>query len=479
MIEYEIYQPKELSDELAQIFRDFFELPADITDDVEQFISQLQKDCTFVVEYPYVDKVFRDSFYTYFSSKLSNYPRNCIRVSVFDGKVALSEFREPENHQKLKEQYGGFFVVRPTYPNPIGRTILSQKVLENDDFLNCKTSFPITCSGLKCSVNGFPYSSQDQETISCAETTLWGIMEYFSNRYAKYSPALPSNIIEALQDVRSQRQLPSLGLNVNDLSHALKKFGFGTRIYDRKQFGSIFEGLLSCYVESGIPVIVAMTDKKSFQHATICIGREQIKDEHLKQLGNGVGLTDFDNIRKKFVFMDDNLPPYQKLFLDDPAANYSNSDLQKTKITHFIVPLYSKIYLEAFEAKKFCISFLASNSFKEDTFRILLTSSRSYKDEILRDDNLPKDFKNKILKLPMPKFIWVCELTNKKHLARGKCYGTILLDATEPNINKYKPLIFMHIDDLALYKQKGSLSSDKLKNSLTEYDVYKNNLSGF
>ena len=392
----------------------------------------------------------------------------------------LSDFSEPENHTKRKEQYGGFFVIRPTYPNPIGRTIFSQQVLVNDDFLHCQTSFPITCSGLKCSVKGFPYSSQDGETISCAETTLWGIMEYFSNRYAKYSPALPSDIISVLQNVRSQRQLPSLGLNVNDLSHALKKFGFGTRIYGREQFGpDMLMNLLSCYVESGIPVAVALSNGADFQHALICCGREKMDASHFKGLNSTNGLKDFDSITKKFVFMDDNLFPYQKAFLDKPAANYDSNISKSVGITHFVVPLYPKIYLEAFEAKKFCISFLLDNKFKNDTLRIFLTTSRSYKDEILKNPQLPKEYKERIMGLPMPKFIWVCEITDEKHLSNGKCYGNMILDATEPNINRYKPLIFMHIDDLTLYKQQGSLSSDKLKNSLRQYDVYKNNLSGF
>jgi hypothetical protein len=43
MITYKIYRGKELSDELAQTFNNFFELPADISDDVEQFISSLKK----------------------------------------------------------------------------------------------------------------------------------------------------------------------------------------------------------------------------------------------------------------------------------------------------------------------------------------------------------------------------------------------------------------------------------------------------
>ncbi len=304
-------------------------------------------------------------------------------------------------------------------------------------------------------------------------------MEYFSNRYAKYSPVLPSKIISSLKNIRSERQLPSRGLQVDDLSHALKKFGFGTRIYNRKEFGSFFEGLLSCYIESGIPVIAAIRNKRmNFNHAVICIGREKIKKRHLGQMKNISGLKDFDDIRKEFIFMDDNLQPYQKAYLDTPMSNYS-SDLNNSEITHFITPLYPKIYLEAFEAKIFCKNLFEICELKDGIFRTFLTSSRSFKNEILRNKKLSPDYKQYVAKIEMPKFIWVCELSKVNYLMKRKCYSTIILDATEPQINKFEPLLFMHIEDIILLKDKGSLTFHELNKPLKQCEVYKNNLNGF
>ena len=98
---------------------------------------------------------------------------------------------------------------------------------------------------MKFEVKGFPHSSQDAETISCAETTLWALMEYFGNKYPEYRPVLPSDIIKTLKQVSSERQVPSKGLNIQQMSFALKEYGFGTRIYSRHQYGSSFENLLS------------------------------------------------------------------------------------------------------------------------------------------------------------------------------------------------------------------------------------------
>jgi hypothetical protein len=182
--------------------------------------------------------------------------------------------------------------------------------------------------------------------------------------------------------------------------------------------------------------------------------------------------------------MDDNLQPYQKAYLDSPTSNYK-SDYRQSKIIHSITPLYPKIYLEAFEAKQYCVNLLESNDLTNGVFRTFLTSSRSFKDTKLRSKEIPLDYKEYIAELLMPKFIWVCELSDIKHLSDEKCYCTIILDATdildatEPNIYKFKPLLFIHLEDRILLKEKGSLTSHQVKEPLKQYKVYQNNLNGF
>jgi len=55
-------------------------------DYVKQHIEKL-KDTTYLfAESSYVDKVFRNSYYHYYSSKRAYYRRDCIRISVFKEK---------------------------------------------------------------------------------------------------------------------------------------------------------------------------------------------------------------------------------------------------------------------------------------------------------------------------------------------------------------------------------------------------------
>jgi hypothetical protein len=113
-------------------------------------------------------------------------------------------------------------------------------------------------------------------------------MEYFGNRYAEYKPTLPSQITSALKKVSAERQVPFKGLNIQQMAYVLKEFGFGTKIYGRHQFGKTeFKRLFSTYIESGIPIIVAIDNRHNngnIGHAILSIGHESTSIELIDQL---------------------------------------------------------------------------------------------------------------------------------------------------------------------------------------------------
>ncbi len=430
---------------------------------VAPHFGQLKDTCYLVAETNYVDKVYRDSYYHYYSSKLNKYKRDCIRLSIFEGLIKDGDFKNNRRIGFLQRQYRGFIVLRPTDPYIIGRSTISPKALQDNSFLSCSTTVKTTVNSLKFEVEGFPHSSQDTETITCAETTLWAIMEYFGTKYPEYKPVLPSKIIHTLERVSNERQVPSQGLNTQQMSFALKDFGFGTRIYSKEEHKNDFNRLLSCYIESGIPLILEVTDFPrggDIGHAMLCIGHEKVTVEeidllnpadlkpHLKRVTDkqNISIYDWDDVRKKFVFIDDNHPAYQKAYLDMPTPHYP-ADWHRCNIEHFIAPLYPKIYLEAFEAKNYALEFLLNGPKPllepntEVLIRFYLTSSRSYKDGLALNETMDSDIRDIILETPMSKFIWIGEISNKNLMKAQRADGLIILDATEANI-LHRPLIF-------------------------------------
>ncbi len=78
---------------LQKIFQVSLEIAEDLYDThLKTHIDRLRESVWFLIEWPYVDKVYRDSYYTYFSSKLSEYRKDCMLISLFEGEVVPEDF---------------------------------------------------------------------------------------------------------------------------------------------------------------------------------------------------------------------------------------------------------------------------------------------------------------------------------------------------------------------------------------------------
>jgi hypothetical protein len=233
----------------------------DAEEKLREFINTLSPSVCAVIEYPYVDKLYRDSYYNYFATKYDHYPKDVIRISFFDKDIltkvlnrktplSVKDFFEESKIKKLQQAYKGFLCFRPIFTRVIGRNVISPTILNEKSLCVRTTKFNSTVAGIKFSIDGFPHCNQEVETISCSETTLWAIMEYFSYSYPEYRPSLPSTITETLKKVTHERQIPSNGLDVQQLSFALREFGFAPRIYSQQAYteneNGGFNELFSC-----------------------------------------------------------------------------------------------------------------------------------------------------------------------------------------------------------------------------------------
>jgi len=442
--------------------------------------SRLRKNIYLLIETNYVDRIHRDIYYHYYSTKLDNYPRNCIRVSLFNSQITKNIFLRKEKTDEIwkKNDFLGFYVIRPTFPNIIGRNVISPKALESryNNFRTCTTCFSTTAFGVKFEVIGFPHVSQDSEMITCAEVTIWELMEYFGNKYPEYSIVTPSKIMNTLKNWTYERQLPSKGLSVPSISLALREYGFAPKIFSKEEYKDYdFRKLFSCYVESGIPIvsIIESNDKSNpgFLHAILCTGHENedfakciefVKKKFEKDTEE-VKIFDWDSIDKKFVFIDDNRPVYQVAPFKKPV-NY----VKRAKIIDFIVPLYTKVYLDAYEVKNFVkhiikikeqpFYYLAPDWDDNIVIRTFLTSSRSYRQYIVRNSKIQAELRDIIIHLTLPKFIWVTELSHLKIVENREINGLIILDATEPRNEEYKSLVLITNSTKVSYKENGKVN---------------------
>lgn len=100
----------------------------------------------FILEYPYVDKDFRSTYYSDFSKRHQNINRNSFRIHVF-GK---------------NEEYYGFFTLRNTPPFNLGRGYLNPKALAVGPGHFLLTKFDAHILGKTFSVNASHGCSKTQ-----------------------------------------------------------------------------------------------------------------------------------------------------------------------------------------------------------------------------------------------------------------------------------------------------------------------------
>ncbi len=445
-------------------------------DRLREHLKVLRPELIMVVETEYVDAVFRDTYYNYFSTKLKPYYRNCVRLSFFEpGFSTIEEFTQltEEDVQRL---YLGFMVLRPI-GKCIGRNIISPKakIAPYNDVKVTLAEFHSTCMGVKLTVEGFPHASQDGEYMTCAETTTWNLMEYFGNKYALYRPMLPSELISNLHVFSTQRMVPSSGLTVQQISMAIEQQGFSALLYSNKD--SRFKELFTCYVESGLPLAVAIGSKNG-GHAVVCIGREEV---NRSKMNNGMylgktGYIIWNYNVDKFVFNDDNRPSYMIDEFVKPTQYLTNAAIQA-----FIVPLHKKIYLPAEQAID-TSHFIINKEFRFATgsvVRTFLTSCRSYREYIRRNPDFTGVLKIAYLKLEMPKFIWVTEVSTSADFQQSKVTSLIILDATSPSSpdNPYASLILKQNNNvLTIYDENSRSFIDATLSLPAKFESFNHNL---
>lgn len=424
-----------------------------VSDTICGFVSNLKPDIVVVVETEYVDKVFRDSYYHYFASKLHFTRRNCARLSFFEPGTIISY--ENENLENMKASYWGFVVIRPIMA-PIGRNAISPMAFgikrDCSDFKMMQAPIQSSCIGIKTSVDAFPHSSQDSEMMTCAETTVWTIMEYFGNKYHEYSPLMPSRIDKLVDPHTYNRHLPSSGLTFQQIAILLKEVGFGTMVYDSAMPN--LKEIMTCYIESGIPLAVCLQSSK-IGHACVAIGHKIIdrgKLDFSKTISiNGINLFIWNDNVSDFIFNDDNMPPYQIADFYAPAKHYVDQgavDWKDVEISSIIVPLNKKVYLDAKRAIDIS-KYLTANLIKvrdNSVVRTFLASSRTYREYLMTAADIPAALKGFYIELDMPKFVWVTEISDKDACLDNKINGLIIMDATNYDVDLTTIMIHCQYD---------------------------------
>ncbi|MDO5398278.1 MAG: hypothetical protein Q4G33_10140 [bacterium] len=486
------------------------------TSDISDFINQLESVCTginnsnlhaimrrmtlpvsVVIEPYYVDKLHRDTYYSYYAGKHFDYNRNCHRLAFFRGDIPLNYFHEDDKHNVLDNAFIGIIVLRPLFLRPIGRTLLDPCKLNDVNAYIRTTTFSTEILGNMLEIDAFPFLSQDVEVMTCAETTIWNILEYYGNRYPEYRTILPCDIIGKLESLSYERVLPSDGLDYFKVANLLKTFSFAPKLYAGNVYSyDILKRLFHYYVESGIPLAVGVqgNDKNGnvIRHSIVCIGHSSdrllLKDVSI-QHANSVPFIDSSQLYNKYVIVDDNQMPYT-------IEEFSNLTIyDNTSVSVFVAPLYKRIFLDADDAHTLVYEILAKlnmwdfiNRYTPGlsdenpiVIRLFLTSSRKYKSYKVHNAE-PNNLRNIYMEINFPKFLWVAEISTYDMYTKGKALGEIIIDATSTRVDVSCSIISIRYKNLFGYRNPNN-SIDSIMHNINTYDnmdipynMYYNNL---
>jgi len=416
-----------------------------------------------LVEVPYVDKDFRDTYYNDFSKRFLDMSRNSVRLHLFS-----------ETGQITQENYLGFVTLRDTKVYTIGRSYLHPTAVK--DFLPgyfCFAKFVVQVKGVNLSIEAFPWMEQDGNVSRCAHVAVWGVNRYYSQKKKRYAERF---LHEITKYDTSTRKIPSKGATVDQISQILSNGRFSPEIYaraidkdgKREDDKGLFDFLIYTYIESGIPCVAGLLGK---QHAVSVIGHGEIKN-FTEVVDENDGIIDSSKFFQEIILSDDNHLPYTR------AYNYKNDNhLQFDDIDVLIVPFNEKMYLEAERLYTKILPIFEKNALvlngEKLVRRVFLTSSNSYK-SFIEQYSEDEEYKKSQLQMQMPKFIWIAEYSSVEEYKDEIIRHRIVFDATMLNFHDSVFLSIKKSDQLRANYKNAPITY--LLTNKTE-KMYKNNLT--
>lgn len=256
---------------------------------------------TVLLETPYLDLEFWDSFAGFYGTAFSKFERDCARLHFFEctsteGEALVKAILAGEDEDSLpiqKSKYRGYCVLRPTSSFVVGRSavvfdargssLLPNSVLQVE--LE-KDSRPILTSAHKCNVricntsftfHAPEFMQQDPHLGHCATASLWVANKIVANAFGtgKFRYGAITKRAHGIGEFHRELNIISpplderAGLSSNEIKQALLSGGSGYQnTYPHpgengwKSFSRMAH-LIYSYVESGLPVIFCLKSTAS------------------------------------------------------------------------------------------------------------------------------------------------------------------------------------------------------------------------
>jgi len=415
-----------------------------------------------LLEYNYIDKDYRSTFYNFYSKKGRTYRSDCIRLHFFDETVSFNEslLDLSSGDGRLEDHYFGYMVLRPTMVATIGRSILSPNIRKDARGFVIQSQHRVHLLGHRLHLWGFPSMDQHTDIAVCAHVACWSILRHYSERYPQHRELLVHDITMMAHQFDPGGLVPSNGLEINQAERVFQQAGTYPLIVTKtSKMPERFYRQLLAYLESGFPLFVAMHDRG---HAVAAIGHSR---SSLPITTTSTSSTHAWNQLEAVVVVDDNHLPYTVVPNSGAAAgNYSLSDFDS-----FIVPLPEKVFYpaEAVDRQSITLGNLLSKFMPMPVggdlvvryFVTTLAALRQYMR--INQSQLGQVLVNSVMQLQAAQFVWVVEYASLDQWTDGVISARAVLDATASPYDPY-PTWFAHGHNEAIFFDRSKADGQAL-----------------
>ena len=390
---------------------------------------------TAIVEHDYIDVDYSASYYEQRGRSFTPSERGTTRLHFFSETFTKRQLVNASQStvRKMGSNYLGFSVVRPDHPSTLGRTFLACPSTISGRLARFPTRSDtlVDLAGIALKVESCPYMSQDHKIMACATAALW----MSTSPLSKKIPGVTSNTTAEITGMAMSLNRPfgpvigRRGLTVLEMEQALLEIGFDPRIFSNPQPDELV-GICHLLTDSGIPPILAI-ESGGDGHAVTVVGYTlETPDCPQSSLP---GIFSAHQFVSNLILHDD-LRGMYLLAKVKPSSNTSPGMAElsievagrtdQAICAAILVPFPRRVMLDAFEVQGQAEEWIGQAKKRrwiEDRdviYRTILVRSNVFKQTLLgRQDRgsathgYPKDLVGLARSLPMPRYIWLIEVS--------------------------------------------------------------------
>jgi len=439
-----------------------------------KYLNRLQAQLI-IVEPEYTDAGYLDDYAAYYVKCFKSYNRRCKRLHFFSKPISKEVFLRiiegkatATQRKRFVESYLGFVVARPLPDAIIGRTVIKTYGPGRDRrHYTCVREYHANLYGVDLPVKSLAFQEQDTVMAACATVALWCAFNKTRDLFNSPAPT-PAEITRAANRlVINSRSIPSHGLNVQQITHAIQSVNLEPEVIPITPETPLVS-LVYAHLRWGLPVILGVEMEGIGRHAITLVGyslvKNRVREREVEQHDGLEVCAPMVGLRIDRLFAhDDRIGPFVRLNIEpnttpderhsmpvilkpkwpteDELSDLSvlaksgiNSSIKLPPVIYpktVIVPVYHKIRVTFQDVEKFLVRLTEVLRLIHPPERLMewdihLTSTNDYKEGMKAQVDVPQQTKLKILLTPQPKYFWRAILT-----IEGRKIVELLFDATD------------------------------------------------